>query len=139
MTASGREAQIAEALFTRVASMDVLSPALPIVYGEEPTTYEPPADGRYVVAQLFWNRPAWAGLSDGRMDQGLLQITLVWPKGQGEIAPLEAVGDIVAHFPQGQTMFAGSTKVEVPLPPWTASPIHEPHQVRFPVTIPWTA
>jgi len=141
MTATGKPAQIAEALFERVLT---LTTTLPIIWPEQLDAPNPDiqttgeGQARLEVA-VFYNRPAWQGVSAGALDQGLLQITVVWPKNRGLIKPMEVVGTVLEHFPTGHPMFSGTTKVSVSGAPWASSPISETNEVRIPVTIPWTA
>lgn len=108
--------------------------------GPYPTSYPnqsftPPPDAPYLQAEVFPNRPRWQALGPGRMDQGLLQITIVSPIRDGLI-PIAEIADVVlAHFPKGQK-FDG---VRVSGEPWVAQPIIEASEIRLPVTIPWSA
>jgi hypothetical protein len=125
---------IADALLARCATLSIGSPALPIAYPDRP--YSPPADGKYVEVALFFNRPAFEAIDAGKLDQGLLQITVVWPRNAGVIKPLEAVAEVMTHFPKALGLSNG---VKVSAEPYAASPIIEDSEVRCPVTIPWTA
>lgn len=133
--ATGKAAQVAEALMARANALSVGSPPLTVIFGEEPT--DPPA--KYLLVNHLPNAPRWQGISSGRLDQGLLQIMVVWSKDQGEVAPLEAAQSVMDHFPLGLGMACGTTKVKVSAQPWVAQPIRGPDKVSFPVTIPWTA
>lgn len=137
MTVTGREAQITDALFARVKTLVVGSPALPIAWPE--VAFSPPASGKYLRIDDFPNRPAWEGISSGRLDQGLLQIMVVWPKNQGLIAPRQIAAQVIAHFPKGLAMFSGSTRVRVSREAWASSDLKDDKSVLIPITIPWTA
>jgi hypothetical protein len=126
--------QIATALLARVATLVTGSPTLPVAYPDRPFT--PPADGKYLDVAVFFNRPAWEGVASGKVDQGLLQITVVWPRNTGIIKPMEVVSTVMAHFTKGATL-TGTVKVAAE--PYSASPIFEGSETRIPVTIPWTA
>jgi hypothetical protein len=125
---------IAAALLARCATLAVGSPALPVAYPE--ITFDPPTDGKYLEASLFFNRPAWEAVDSGKQDQGLLQVTVVWPRGAGVIAPMEAAAEVLDHFPKALSLSDG---VRISAQPWAASPIIEGSETRIPVTIPWTA
>lgn len=127
-------ADIASTLLARCATLSVGSPALPIAYPDRP--YTPPADGKYLEVSLFYNRPAWEGLSSGRMDQGLLQITVVWPKNSGIPGPMRHASDVIDHFPKGLALANG---VRISAQPYAASPLIDDSDVRVPVTVAWTA
>jgi len=132
--------EIADALLARAATLTVGSPALPISMPE--VAFDPAADatdGKYVEVQFQPNRPAWEGVSSGRQDQGLLQVTVVWPADRGLIGPLQHVQDVLDHFAKDTVMISGSAKVKVYAEPWAASPLTEASELRIPVTIPWKA
>lgn len=136
--ATGKPAQALDALLARAATLSVGSPALPISMPE--VAFDPQTtDGKYLEVSVFPNRPRWEGVTSGRLDQGLLQVTVVWPKGQGVIAANEAAAEVMAHFPKGLQMVSGSTCVKVTQEPWAAAPLIADHELRVPVTIPWTA
>lgn len=130
-------AAVARLLLARCETMSVGSPVLPIAMPD--VAFTPPTDGRYLRVDLFNNAPLWDGLSIGRIDQGLLQITVTWPKGKGAIKPREAAAQVMAHFPKGLTLCGAGLRVKVNRSPWAASPIIEDSQTLIPVTISWTA
>jgi hypothetical protein len=137
--ATGKLAQIMDALFARAALLATTAPALPIAWPEPAETFTPPADGKYLQVSFYPNRPAWEGVSSGRLDQGLLQIDVVWPKNAGLIAPAQVAAQIEAHFPKGAAYVSGATKVTITREPWTAQPLPDANEVRLPVTISWAA
>jgi hypothetical protein len=139
MTATGKEAQIAEALFARVATLVTGSPTLPVSYPEPAATFAPPADGKYLDVSYFPNKPQWEGITSGAMDQGLLQITVVWPKNLGVIAPLQVAATVMAHFPKALSLSNGTTRVKISAEPWAGAPIPADSENRTAITIPWTA
>src|SRR5690606_19875928 len=132
-------ADIAEALLARCATLEVGSPALPIAYPEDPSGFEPPADGKYLEVSLFANVPRWQAINTGKMDQGLLQVTVVWPANQGVIEPMAAADAVKAHFAKGTPLRHGTANVKISGDPWAASPLSEDSELRVPVTVPWTA
>jgi hypothetical protein len=140
MTAVGKAAQIPDALLARVASLSVGSPALPIAMPDVP--FDPTVsatDGKYLEVAYLANRPAWEGVGNGVVDQGLLQITVVYPSGHGVIAPNEAAEEVKAHFTKGLPLVSGTTRVKITAAPWAAAPLIDPSETRVPVTIPWAA
>ncbi|KQW79715.1 phage tail terminator-like protein [Brevundimonas sp. Root1279] len=128
-------ADIATALLAHVANLVTTpAPALLVSYPDVPFT--PPASGKYLDVSIFYNRPAWEGLSEGRHDQGLLQVSVVWPEGKGIVKAMEVAAQVMAHFPKGLNLGDG---VKVSGQPYASSPILEDASTRVPVTIPWTA
>ena len=137
MTATGKAAQVPDALLARVASLVTGSPTLPIAWPD--IAFNPPADGKYLEVAYFSNRPAWEGVGAGVLDQGLLQITVHWPRGSGIIAPSQVVETIKAHFAKGTLLTSGSTVVRLNRAPWAAAPLVSDQDLAIPVTIPWVA
>jgi hypothetical protein len=136
---STKAALIPDALLIRVATMTIGSPPLPIAMPEQATTFAPPTDGKYLEVRYFTNQAAWEGLSTGVLDQGLLQVTVVWPKNKGLIAPLEAAGLVAAHMPKGLLLFHAGAKIKINREPRIAAPLIEDTEVRVPVVFSWVA
>lgn len=130
-------AGVFDALLARCSSLAVGSPPLPIAYPE--VSFTPPASGRYLEVRVFANRNAWQSIAGGGMGQGLLQITAVWPKGQGVVAPGQIADAVAGHFPNGQAMFSGGYAVKVIGKPTAMSPNSDGPSLRIPVTVSWSA
>jgi hypothetical protein len=135
-------ADIYLALMAKVSTLAVGSPALPIAYPEQQPAFDPATDapdGKYIEVSDFPNRPRWEGLASGQLKQGLLQITVIWPKNDGLVRPKAAADEVMAHFAKGTVLVSGTAKVKISAEPWQAAPLSEDSEVRVPVTIPWTA
>lgn len=130
-------AGVFDALLARCASLAVGSPVLPIAYPE--VAFTPPASGRYLEVRVFANRSAWQSIAGGGMGQGLLQVTVVWPKGQGVITAGQAADAVAAHFQNGLAMFAGGHAVKVIGEPEAMSPNSDGPSLRIPITVNWSA
>lgn len=130
-------AEIARLLLARCANLSVGSPALPVAMPD--VAFTPPVNGKYLRISLFSNAPAWQGLTAGRLDQGLLQITVVWPKGQGVIKAREAAAVVIGHFPKGLKLVNAGVQVRINREPWAGSPILDDSASLIAVTIPWVA
>lgn len=130
-------AAVRNALIAHLETL-VLIPALEIAWPEEAETFDPPPS-QYLEVSFFQNAPRFEGLTDGVLDQGLLQVTVVWPKNRGLDEPLKVADLVRAHFQSEQPLFGTGVKVKITGQPWIASPLSEPTQVRVPVSIPWTA
>jgi hypothetical protein len=137
-TASNKASQIVKALFEYAKTMEGSGPSLPVNLPEE-KDFTPPTDGKYLKVTFFPNLPRWEGIKQGIIDQGLLQISVVWPKSFGLIAPSVAAGQVCAFFAKGTTLTNGSTRVKITNEPWPAQPITEDNQVAIPVTVSWKA
>lgn len=137
---TGKAAQIPDALLARCLTLVTGSPTLPLALPD--IEFDPKVDapnGKYLAVEYFPNRPAWEGLSAGKLDQGLLQITVHWPRGAGIIAPLEVVETIKTHFAKGVVLTSGATNVKLAREPWASAPLIEPTETCTPITIPWNA
>lgn len=128
---------VAGLLLARCEALNVGGPKLPLAMPD--VAFTPPADGRYLRVDLFRNAPFWEGLASGRMDQGLLQVTLIWPKNKGLIVQARAVKQVLDHFPKGLTLRGAGARVKINREPWAASPLMGDVSTETPITISWTA
>lgn len=141
MTIANKGVLIQAALFDYVTSL-AEGLGLPVAWPEVIYTPEAGPGGQFkpfMRVELFSNRPAWEGLAAGRLDQGILQLTLVWPPGAGIVQPTSVAGQVLANFPQGMRLDAQDVRVKVTSAPWIASPITETDRASYPITINWTA
>ena len=69
--------------------------------------------------------------------QGFLQMTVVWPTGQGVVAPALYVDQIIDHWRKGTTLFGTGFKLKVNRTPWDGQPFKDGKWVRIPVSIPY--
>lgn len=135
-----KASEIPAALLEHLSGLQAGSPALPIAYPD--VAFDPASDapaGKYVEARYFRNAPAWEGVSSGVVDQGLLVVSVVWPKGQGVIAMNAAAQDVADHFPKGLALTSGATRAKISREPVIGSPLTEGDKTIVAVTIPWTA
>lgn len=130
-------AVVAGLLLARCETLSVGSPVLPVAMPGIPFT--PPSNNKWLRVDAFFNAPAWEGLADGTVDQGLLQIVVVWPWNRGVIAPRRIAAEVMAHFPKGLILTGSGVKVTINKTPWAASPILEEPVSMTPVTISWVA
>lgn len=125
-----------QALLERARDMVIGSPALTVALPEKPGGFTPPQDTAYLDVSVFVNTPKWEGMAPGDvLEQGLLQITVVWPKNKGVVLALEAAEAVRAYFVKGQVY--GSARISGE--PRTGSPFSDDADLRVPVTISWTA
>ncbi|WP_091739848.1 phage tail terminator-like protein [Phenylobacterium immobile] len=122
------------ALTDYVLTLSIGSPTLDVVMPEPGETFVPVDDEPYLEVADFPNAPLAQGLKAGRLDQGLMQITAVWPKNRGLVDAKRAADQIIAAFPQGKRLGA----VKINRASWQAAPIIGAADVRVPVTISWT-
>lgn len=130
-----KPAAIYDALMTHAQALDV---GLPFDVPEPIEAFVPPASGKYIKLEHLPNAPGWVGLR-GKMDQGILLVTVVWPKNEGLVPPLEIAGAIEAHFPAGLPLTSNGFRVKIEAASYVGAPVVEPTEVRLPVTVRWTA
>lgn len=116
-----------------MALADILPVAMP------DASFTPPIDNQYLRIDAFFNKPAWEGLADGVVDQGLLQVVVVWPWRRGIIAPRRVADQVADRFPKGLILTGSGVKVTINKTPWAASSILEEPVSMTPVTISWVA
>lgn len=130
-------ATVARVILDYCDGLIIGAPPLPLAMPD--VAFTPPADGKYLRVDLFTNAPFWQGLTSGRLDQGLLQIVIVWPEGEGIIKHREIVAEVYAAFPKGLTLHGAATRVKFNREPWAASAIQGGVSTDTPITISWTA
>lgn len=129
-------ADVVKALLDRAGTLSYSSPVMKKAMPD--VTFSPETGKPYFRVDHLPNRPFWAGLSSGRIDQGLLQITVVWPKGLGIVKASAAVDAVKAHFPKKLKLTQGTATVKIG-EAWHAAPLQDDAWTETPVTIPWTA
>lgn len=130
-------ADVATALLARAGTLTHGSPVMKKAMPD--VSFTPEAGKPYFRADLFRNAPFWQGLNTGKIDQGLMQITVVWPEGKGIIKASAAADAVMAHFPKGLKLFNGTACVRISGEPWASSPLMGDATTETPITIPWKA
>lgn len=128
---------VAGLLLARCETLSVGSPVLPVAMPGIP--FIPPTDNKYLRVDTFFNAPAWEGLGDGLVDQGLVQVVVVWPWNRGVIAPRRIAAEVMAHFPKGLDLTGSGVKVTINKAPYAASSVSDEPVSLTPVTISWVA
>lgn len=75
---------------------------------------------------------------DPQQKVGMLQVSVMWPKGRGVEDALDAAGAIINRF-KNQTLFASGVKITIDSEPWASRPIQDEDRLNVPVTIPYIA
>jgi hypothetical protein len=132
------EGRIAEALFGRLQTL-VLSPVLPVLLPNEQKT--PPGDHRYLRVQFVPNTADRVLIdSDGpHQHLGLLQVSVYWSKGRGEVEPRDVAGAVASHFPCDFKLDAGAFHVRITKRPDVRDMIVEDAAVQIPVMVSYEA
>lgn len=135
-----KASEIPAALLARLSSLAIGSPPLPIAYPDIP--FDPATQslaGKYLQAGYFRNTPAFEGLSSGVLDQGVLVVSVVFPKSGGVIAINQAAQFVADHFPKASALKNGSTRVKISKEPVIGSPLQEGDKTIVAVTVSWVA
>lgn len=135
--ATGTDAIIFKALTDRLRAMPQV---LPIA---GPNVVFPPAGqampAKYLRLSFIPNRTRQITMGDDpQQKRGLLQVSVVWPVGQGIIDALAVVDQVVDQF-KNQTLFASGVRITISSEPWAAGPLQEDDRVQIPVSIPYHA
>ena len=133
------EARIKALLFARLGTLTGDASALPLALPNISST--PPKDGKFLRVDFIPNRVDRLEIaSDGAHQmRGLLQVSVMWPRGEGTDAPYDIAGAIVVAYPVDLTLWDGDLRVRVYERPAVAGVIVEDQRVMIPVTILWEA
>lgn len=109
------------------------SNGLPVAFQE--VEFAPPESGIYIDATFLPNGLKFEGVAAGRLDQGLMQLSLVYPRANGLKKPFAAAQAIADHYPIGLRI----GKIKVNRQTVVAAPLPDAHEIRVPITVSWTA
>jgi hypothetical protein len=126
---------VADALYGRLGATFA---GLPVAYPEPAVAFDPPADGRYLRAAILPNAPRNRFLGRQTVDQGLLQVTVVWPRNASELPAWRIAKQVCDHF-NVPRLNAGGVRVQIDSGAYTASPLTFDDRIEIPVTIAWSA
>lgn len=105
----------------------------------KPGTFNVPADGKWLEARIFPNKPRFSGMEGDDLKQGFLQVNVNWPPGKGIIAPTLVVDAIIDHFPNARRLVNGTSSVKIDQKPWMDVVTSGDNGVVLQVTIPYSA
>lgn len=131
MAATTIEGKIADLLLTRLGTLP-FSPAYEIAYPNVP--FDPPA-GTYLEARILTNNTVnmFMADSDPDMFQGILQITVVAPNGEGIVSASDIAGEIAGDLKAAQITGQGLT-IKIEDRPSIAPSMQEADRIRIPVS-----
>jgi hypothetical protein len=126
-----------------VAKVTAVAAALSLPLAVDDYTFETPIDGSgliqpYLRADMFNNAPFWEGIGTGRLDQGLMTLSLVTSRPHDKAAARAIIDSIIAAYPKA-SFLAGNGRVKIQRQPWLGSAIPEPDRTGYPITIEWVA
>lgn len=132
------ETDILTALFTKLTTPALNSPATPIAWPM--VIYTPVAGTPYFdVRPILRAAPEHLQLatSGPALHRGILQVDAVVPDTQGESPGLRLADLVAARFPIGTTLTAGSRLLRILRTPSIAAAVKDAPWVRYPVSIPY--
>lgn len=131
------KSDIAKILLDRALVMTFTpEPSIPVYDVMQQT---PAVAGAHVEAQFLPNESTELSVGNDapKWHQGFLQMTVVWPAGEGVVAPSLYVDQIIEHWKKGTTLFGTGFKLRVNRTPWDGQPFKDGKWVRIPVSIPY--
>lgn len=130
--ATSPEGKIEAALMKRVATNPL---SLPIAWPN--VDFNVPASRKYLRVQHIPNTVTRQHInSDGaHRFLGILQVSVHWPKDVGGIAPREAAGVVVAHFPCDLKLIEDGVEVRIMQRPTAEDVLIGDADVQIPVMI----
>ncbi len=137
MAASTIEGMIPDALLDHLSRL-VLSPVLPIAYPD--VAFTPPSSG-YLKTYYIPNGTERICITPGSPNryQGILQVTVVFPAGQGAVKPNDVAGQIASHFAEGTQLQTAAGPVRIDKRPSVERPMQDTDRIQIPVSIDWVA
>jgi hypothetical protein len=135
MAASGKIAHVKQKLYERVEAM---AASLDVSVSYPNSTLFPTEDW-YIEAKVFPNSPRGQVLGSGRLDQGLLVISGVFPKNTGDIEPSNIAETIMSWFPHNLNLHSGGHKISVVSEPYEGVAITRSDRYVIPVIIEWVS
>ncbi|EJN04233.1 DUF4128 domain-containing protein [Phyllobacterium sp. YR531] len=137
MAASTIEGMIPDALLAHLSAL-VLSPELPIAYPD--IAFTPPSSA-YLKAYYIPNGNQRICITPGSPNryQGILQVSVVFPSGQGAVKPNDVAGKIADHFAEGTQLQTAAGPVRIDKRPSVERPMQDTDRIQIPVSIDWVA
>ena len=135
--ASGVEARIAELLFEYIGT---LSLSQSLNYAEPSVSFTPEAGTPYIRVDHLPNGVETLAVGSGEnVHTGLLQLSVMWPVGEGAIAPLEIASELQSAFDKGLLLNDAVVRLKFNTRPSVTGPIYDGPFVMYPVTIQYSA
>lgn len=132
------EEAISEALMNAVGSLAMVLPH-PIAYPG--VSYSPVNGTAYLHVTVLPNatRRVFIGNGEPNHHQGILQISVMWPAGQGEIAPRRAAGKIANQLGEGTVLVTDFGNIRIDERPSVMPALQDTVWLNVPVRIPYHA
>lgn len=118
--------------------LKAMTPALPTSF--ENASFTPPTDGSaYQEAVLLPANPIVPMGDMTYLEQGVFQVTVLYPLGEGTADAEERAEAIRSHFHRGLTLTVGGVSTIITSVPTVAKGFPDDGQWRVPVSIRWQA
>lgn len=98
-----------------------------------------PDSNPYLRVLIFKNEPVQPRIRFGNepIRLGIFQVSVMWPQGQGEIAPNEITGQIRTHFARGTKIEQDGITIRIDREPSVGGSLQEEAWLRVPILINW--
>lgn len=130
------EGRIARALLERANAVGL---GLPVALPNMP--FDPPDDQRYLEVTHIptATQRQWIDSDGVHRYIGMLQVSVYWSHGRGEIEPRDIAGKVIEAFPCDTILVEDDVTVRITKRPEAAGIITEDYSVQIPVTIEYEA
>lgn len=134
MAVVGVEAQIADALLWYVSQLTT-NPAVAVA--NPGVLFTPSLGVPYLGVSIMPNIDELTGLSFRSTvnHQGLMQVSVFWPAGQGLVKPMQVASQVAAYFAPGTRISRNGLVVQVNEQPRVAPSLQESDWLQVPVII----
>lgn len=131
--ATGIESRILEGLRAHLDGL-LLAPPVPVAWNDK--DFSPTARG-YLRANLIPNtvNQVTLGTTGKNRHRGLFQISVMWPKGQGEMPAREIADSVAEYFKRGTDLTHLGIVIRIYRPPVIAQTFTDGMYSHTPVTI----
>lgn len=132
------EDAIADALMYAVSALS-MAVSQPIAYPG--VKYTPVTGQAYLYASLLPNqtRRMFIGNGEPNRHQGILQISVMWPRDVGVMPPLRVAAKIASHLGEGTVLATDLGPIRIDERPSIMPALQGPVWVNVPVRIPYVA
>lgn len=135
--ATSTDAIIFRALVEHLKTLPVLLPIAGQNVGFPQAGQQKPA--KHLSITFMPNRTRQITMGpDPQQKIGILQVSVMWPKGQGIEDALMVSDNIINHF-KNQVLIASGVRITINSEPWAAPPLQDVDRLNVPVSIPYIA
>lgn len=116
---------------------DPANPTNGLPYAMPNIAFDPSQVSKYISVNLQFNADGvHAKGGDMHQKQGLLQLTVYWPKDDGIIRPGVIADEIESDWPEGRKLYASNVKIIIGAT-HQIGPLEDETRNSIPVIIPW--